>query len=229
MTDNPQWVDLDRQLATLQQRHDQLLTDRTPLHPAVQDLAERITAIKEQLAATPRQVPDTKPRPAVAPIVPDAPAISQADQATLDELTAAVERTRQARDEAAAAEKKALAGQQAEPQFAVEQAQVVENRPLPSDDWQRLLATTFVVSAVMALGVGSLAVGANIEPLAASAAGVQADADAPVVATIPADNPLPNPAVASRRQSRIRRVLLTIGLLLIVACPLVAVWGVIGI
>ena len=137
MVDNPQWLDLDRQLAAMQQRHDQLLVDRTPFHPAVRELAERIEGVRDQLAATPRQIPDTKPRPVAAPVIPDTPAISPADQATLDALTAAVERSRQACEEAASVEKKALEEQQTGPQFAVEKAQVVENRPLPDYGWRR--------------------------------------------------------------------------------------------
>jgi hypothetical protein len=58
---------------------------------------------------------------------------------------------------------------------------------------------------------------------------VRAAAGVPVVGTISADDPLPDPTAASRRQSRIRRALLMIGLILIAACPALAVWGVIGI
>ena len=50
----------------------------------------------------------------------------------------------------------------------------------------------------------------------------------PVVATIPADDPIADPAKLSRDRRRIRRILLAIGLILIVACPLTAVWGIAG-
>ena len=49
MIDNPQWLDLDRQRAALQRRHDDLLVDRTVLHPAVQDVAVRIEELQRRV------------------------------------------------------------------------------------------------------------------------------------------------------------------------------------
>ena len=63
MVDNPEWVELDRQLGELQRRHDDLLKDRTPLHPAVQDLALRIEELQRQMANMPRQIPGKLPSP----------------------------------------------------------------------------------------------------------------------------------------------------------------------
>ena len=203
--DNPQWLDLNRQLAALQQRYDQLLADRTPLHPSVQELAGRMAGVKNQLATTPRQVPNTAPHVPDAPdmaasITPD-PAVSRADQQTLDNLTAAVERTHRACEEAKSVEKKVLAAQQAGPQFAIEHAQVVENRPEPDYAWRRLILTTFAAGLVMAFGVGFVSIGSDVEPRAASAAEVLAAAGAPWSAlsppTIPCLIPLP-PAVINR-------------------------------
>ena len=240
LVDNPQWLDLDRQLAELQRRYDGLLVDRTPLHPAVRDLASRIAGVKDQLATTPRQVPDTKPRPAVAslpdtkpqpavaPLTPDA-LITTADQETLAELTAAVEKSRQACEEAESAENRALQEQKAGPQFTIDRAQAVEHRPPPDYGWRRLMWTTLMTGVLMAFGVGSVSAGANIEPPAASIEEVRIDADVPVVGMIPADDPLPDPVATSRRQSRIRRTLIAIGLLLIAAGPVLAIWGVLGI
>ena len=56
MIDNPQWLDLHRQMAKLQQRYEELLLDRTSLHPLVQDMAVQIEDLKQQMAAVPRQI-----------------------------------------------------------------------------------------------------------------------------------------------------------------------------
>ena len=81
----------------------------------------------------------------------------------------------------------------------------------------------------MAFGVGTLSAGANIQPPVASVAEVQAAACVPVMATIPATNPGPSPLWLSRRQKRLRCTLLAVGLLLMLACPAAAIWGLMGI
>ena len=116
-----------------------------------------------------------------------------------------METARRACKDAEAAEKQALAQQQAGPQYAVVYAQAVEIPPTPDYGWRRLMWTTLVAGVLMAFGVGSVSTGASIEPPVGSVAQVQAAAIAPVVGTIPADDPVPDPAKLSRRQSRLRR------------------------
>jgi hypothetical protein len=239
MTDNPQWLDLDRQLAELQQRRDNLLVDRTPQHPAVQDVTGRIEDLQHQIAGVPKQIPKSTPSPAgkgaegeggvTSERATAASAISEPDQAKLSQLSTAVEAARQACKKAEAAERRALAEQQTGPQCAVVYAHVVEIPPTPDYGWRRLLWTTLVAGVLMAFGVGSVSAGARLEPSVGSAAQVQAAARAVVVGTIPADDPVPQPAKLSRRQWRRRRTLVALGLLLIVACPAAAVWGIMGI
>ena len=60
MVDNPVWLDLQRQVSGLEARRDQLLIDRTPLHPAVQEIDRRLAEAKEQLATTAHQIPDNR-------------------------------------------------------------------------------------------------------------------------------------------------------------------------
>jgi hypothetical protein len=237
MVDNPEWVELDGRLQKLQRRHDGLLVDRTPLHPAVQDVAVQIDDLKQQMATIPRQVPGEKAQtpegpelqPAENPALAASDLVSKADQEKLDELTAAVEAGRRTCVEAEAAEKQALAQQQAGPQYSIEDAQVVEVPPPPDYGWWRLLATTLVAGVLMASGVGSMTAAAGIDPPAGSIAQVQSAAGAPVVGVIPAEDPIPDPSKLSRRRSRLRKALAAIGLLLMAACPLAAFWGVLGI
>ena len=101
-------------------------------------------------------------------------------------------------------------------------------RRTPDYGWRRLVWTALVAGVLMACGVGSVSTGASIEPPVGSVAQVQAAAMAPVVGTIPADKPVPNPAKLSRRQSRLRRTLVAMGLMLIAACPAAAIWGIMG-
>ena len=229
MIDNPEWLDLNSQLTDLQRRHDRLLVDRTPLHPAVQDAVMRIEDLKRRMAAIPQQVVGKQPEnPATPDLGPPPNQIAPQDQAKLVEMTAAAQKARWVCDQAEAAEKQALQEQQAGPLYTVECAQVVTTPPPPDYGWQRLIWTTFVASVLMAFGVGSLSVGTNIEPPAASVADVQADANVAVVGTIPADDPASDPSMI-HRQRRVRRTLIAIGLILIVVCPMVAIWGVNGI
>ena len=57
LVDNPAWLDLQRQLADLQQRRARLLVDRTPIHPEVQQTEIRIADLQRQLEATERLFP----------------------------------------------------------------------------------------------------------------------------------------------------------------------------
>lgn len=244
MIDNPQWLKLERQLAELQQRYDELLVERTPLHPLVVDLAGRTAGIQEKLAATPRRIPFARPE---SPAMPDSsPAaetpttdaeggdrdidrIAKENQTRLAELTAAVERTRKAVEEAEFAETHALQTLQAGPKYTIEPAQVAELLPQPDYGWRRLVWTALFSGVLMAFGVGTVAVGANVEPPVASVAELKADLDVSIVGPIPADEPVANPAAISRRRSFVRHTMIGFGLSLIVACPAVAIWGVIGI
>lgn len=234
LVDNPQWLDLDHQLTELQWWHEQLLVDRTPLHPTVRDFAGRIAGFKEQLAAIPRQIPDTqageanaKP-PSAPPPMPEA-LVTTTDQETLAELTAAVERTRQACEEAESADAQAIAVRQTVPQFTIDRAKVVEDSSAPDYGWRRLMGTAVMAGLLMAIGIASLWAGAKIEPAVGTIEEVRHDVGAPVVAIIPADNPLPDPAATGRGQVRSRRALIAAGLVLIIASPAIAVWGVVGI
>jgi hypothetical protein len=238
MIDNPAWIDLQRQVADLEGRRDQLLVDRTPEHPAVQEIEGRLAEVKEQLAATPRQIPDSRANNLVAAETPGASSAAADDLATkeqnqklgkkLGELTAALKKSRLACHEAELAEKKA--GQQlaAAPQFIVQYADAVQDPQEVDYGWRRLLWTTFASSILMVFGIAAVAFGASIEPAVASVDEVEAILGEPVLGVIPDDGPAPDVA-AIQRQSQMRRAAIACGVLLILACPVVAIWGVTGI
>ena len=234
MIDNPKWLDLNRRLGDLQQRRDALLVDRTPAHPAVEDVAVRIRDLQQQIAAIPRQVASTVSAKHETSAAPSPAKNTQATAEStarggiekLSELEAAARRSLLVRQQAEAAEKQAIRdGQESGPQYTVVYAQIAEQAPLADADWQRLMYATLAAGVLMAFGAGFLTAGAYIHPPVADASEVQTAAGVPVIATIPATSQLPNPAWLSRRQNRLRRVLLAAGLLLMAACPAAALWG----
>jgi len=232
--DNPVWLDLQRQVSDLERRRDQLLVDRTPLHPAVQEIEGQLADVKGQLAATSRQIPDDHSKTGDAA---DAPAIvtppiddlaAKEHQWKLGELAAALEKSRLACKEAERVEKQTSQEQEAAPQFVFQYAEAVQDPPQVDHGWRRLLWTTFASSLLMVFGIASVSLGASIEPPVASIEEVEADLGEPILGVVPADDAAPDVA-AIHRQSQMRRAAITIGVLLILACPLVAIWGVTGI
>jgi hypothetical protein len=252
MIDNPRWLELRGRLAELQQRREKLLIDRTPMHPAVREIDVRIAEGEEKMAAVPRQIPAptadgtravstagqagggaqlaAAPRlalPSVPSPMPDKPAVAPNSQ-MLDELTAAVTQARRACDEAELAEKRAVQHQQAGPQLAIEPAEAVQNPVQVDYGWHRLVWSALGSGMFMAFGLAVVSLGTSIQPPVASVAEVEAALGAAIIATIPIGGPIADLTV-SARQTRRRRTAITIGVLLIVACGMVAVLGVMGI
>ena len=165
MLDNPVWLDLQKQVATLESRRDQLLIDRTPLHPAVQEVDAQLAEVKQQLATTARQIPDGNSKnddvadaPAIVPPTGDDAATKNYER-KLAELTAALEKSRVAAQEAERAEKRAEQELAAGPQFTFERAEPVPNPPQVDYGWRRLLWTTFASSLLMVFGVVAISLG----------------------------------------------------------------------
>ena len=234
MIDNPHWLRGQLKLAELRRQREQLLVNRTPAHPAVQRIDLRIDEAEEALAAIPRQIsnPHADDRPSKAATVARvdnqaADRLAEENQQKLHDFAAAVEKARQARDAAERAEKQAIRRQQAEPQLVVEYAKVVQD-PLAIDyGWRRLMWSTLAASALMAFGIAGVWLGATIEPAVSSIGQVEAALRGPIIGTIPAQDPMSDSDTAER-QASLRRVAITIGLLLMAACPVAAVWGIAG-
>jgi hypothetical protein len=234
MIENPRWTETQARVSDLERRRERLLQDRTPLHPAVQEITDRLTQTQKELAAIPRQIPgksvetpDTDSQPViVAPQID--PLVAKKERQKLDQLTAAVERSRAACEKAKNVQKQAAEQRNAEPQLLVQNAKSVRNERPVDYGWRRLLWTTFAAGLLMAFGVGSVAAGTKIEPPIASVDEVESALGKSVIGTLPADNPgLDKTSI--HRQAQARFALILLGLLVIVACPIVAVWGVMGI
>ena len=229
MVTNPRWLELERQSAELIHSREELLVDRTHLHPAVREVSDKIVEIERRMADIPREIPDSQAEAEIeASRRQVAERLEKEYQRRLAELTAAVEQTRKTCEEAELAERRAMQGMQSGPQYSVEHARLVENPPSVDYGWRRLMWTTLAAGLMMAFGAGSLSLGAGIEPPVATAAEVRAKTGKSIIGTIPADDPTPDTAEIGR-QRRIRRTTIVLGLLLMLSCPAAAVWGVLGI
>ncbi len=233
MVANPRWLELERQSAELIRHREELLVDRTNLHPVVREVSDKIVEIQRRMAGIPREIPDSQARSTPGgtgetPVPPIAERLEKGYQRKLAELTAAVERTRKTCEEAEFAERRAMQRMQSEPQYSVERARLVENPPSVDYGWRRLMWTTLAAGLMMAFGAGSLSLGAGIEPPVTTAAEVRAKTGKSVIGTIPADDSTPE-LTEIGRQRRIRRTTIVLGLLLMLSCPAAAVWGVLGI
>lgn len=234
MVDNPAWLDLQRQIADLEARRDQLLIDRTPLHPAVKEVDGRLDEVKQQLVATARQIPDERVKeekvdnePALLPAVVDDSAVKEFERKLVG-MTGAVEKSRLALQEAERAEKQARQELAVRPQYTIERSEAVRNPPEVDYGWRRLIWTTFASSLLVVFGVAMMSLGAGIDPPIGSVEDVEDDLALPVLGVLPTGEGAPDGA-AIDRQLAVRRAAITCGVILIVVGPLVAVWGVMGI
>ncbi len=218
--DNPVWIELEGRLATLTEQRAKLLVDRTPLHPAVQDVTAQMDDVKQQMAGVQRTIAAPDAQTVSQPQADESPPTEQEKQ-RLAELMAAVEASRRKCDEADARQS-AVDGPA--PQYSVVRACVTADSLMPEErspgGWMPLLAGT-----LMAFGVGFVSLGSSIRPVCGSIGQVRADAGVPVLGEVPACEPVENPRRLFERQCTVRRNLVGLGLLLITACPLAVLWA----
>jgi hypothetical protein len=228
MIDNPARLDLQQQVSKLERRRDQLLVSRTSLHPAVQECEERLAAVRSKMALVPETVPATMAgHAATAGSSPGERGTTDENQRKLSQLAAEVA-NRRAAFEAAEREMRQIAQkQQSGTQFVVQYATAVQNPAETDYSWQRLLWTMFAASALMAFGVGSIALGVSIEPPIVSVEEVEDELGEAVIGVVPTDEPAPD-AAEIRQQIRVRRTAIAAGVLLMAACLVVAIGGVSG-
>jgi hypothetical protein len=237
MTENPEWLDLNHKLFLLKQRRDEMLVDRTPLHPTVQELGVQINDLRAKIASVPRQispipsgrVAETESREPTKPDSNSTTVASHRNEQRLTELTAAVESSRQALSEAEEAERKALAQQPSEPPYSVLEAEIVDDAATSDYGWRRLLVTALMTGFTMAFGFGTLTSGTATEPPVGTISQIRKAARAPVLGMICTNQELPDTEQISRRQTQQRRLLISIGLTLIALSPAIAYWGLAGI
>ena len=99
MVENPQWTEAARRLAELEERQRMLLFERTPVHPAVQEIAMRISDMRREMASIPAKIAQSNgspsmPRasrlPAVEPVPAELEAASQSAETMRRQVQQAV-------------------------------------------------------------------------------------------------------------------------------------------
>lgn len=226
---NPQWLKLEQESTQLIKQRDDLLATRTEQHPAVIEVSDKLVEIERQMAAIPRDIPFSDE--AAEQDVSMSETGEKTDQDAskkLQALTAAVSEAEESLREAELAAKDAEERLDSTPRYSVEYAGVVENPPAFDYGWRRLMWTTLAAGLMMAFGAGTFSFGAGVEPPVGSALEVKRATGKSVVGTIPSENAAADQAEI-HRQTNLQRTAITIGLLLILVCPVVAVWGVLGI
>ncbi|NLF07798.1 MAG: hypothetical protein GX594_07430, partial [Pirellulaceae bacterium] len=84
------------------------------------------------------------------------------------------------------------------------------------------------VGLMMAVGAGVFSYGAGMEPPVVTALEVRKLTGKSVVGTIPVDDVIADRTTINR-QTSVQRKTIIIGVMLILICPVVAAWGVMGI
>lgn len=227
MIDNPDWVEQNHQLAELQQRRRGLLNERTPLHPAVQDIDNRIEQFERQLAAVPRQIPAGR---SGAPPAPPAPppveepanvttsAVPTPSQAEIQQLQQTVEQAGRVHEDAIKAEQQSWQMRLQEPTIEVELASLQLESP-PARSGVSALLAALAAGVTMVTGLGMISAAMAIEPTAATVAEIQAALRVPIVGVIPQLDPAAKAsAKRSRRQRLLRMTLIITGLLILAGC-----------
>ncbi len=178
-TDNPAWLDLQRQLADLQQRRTRLLADRTPIHPEVQETEIRLADVQRQLEATARFVP-----PPARAVGPSSPAPQAVAAESINKLSEAVERASQANWDAAQARRQAENIRRQDLQIELEFAQAEPSSPSQAARL-RMIAAAIVAGLTTTIGLGMIVVGAAMDTTVNSLADVRALLTVPIVGVIP--------------------------------------------
>lgn len=233
---NPRWLELDARRAELVRTREELLIDRTPVHPEVRELELRIAeleaeqgTIPQEIAAapTPSDAPANRPGPeSAASTSPQqgtalpSPADANRREAELADLRARVEETRQRYEEQADAERRAREAYQRVPAVEVILAERSELVATASQR-PRLLLLALSAALATALGTGMMLLGTTGDTPLATPEQVARAVPVPILGTVPI--PASTPAEPAPAHSTGARVTAACGILLILASLAVAV------
>lgn len=231
MIENPERRDPERRLSELRRQREQLLVDRTPLHPAIHEIDVKIAEVEEQLEAIPRRISDPTPRPASD--VGDAlqaeeramEHIAASNRQMLDALTALATKAEENCRAAEESLEDLLRQSQEEPRWVVQYAEAASGELPASTGSRRLFWTATLASAMMACGIAFLSIGGNIETPVEDVEQLESDLGVPVFATFPTEGPSSDPEKIHRRV-RMRSAILAAGIVLLASGPAAAFWGI---
>ena len=243
MVENPDWSEMARRLSVLAEQKDELLADRTLLHPEVRAMEKKIVDCRQALEQIPRHVagplPETlsgsQPLPESSP--PDSvdgpPAMpgqtSQDHEAAVRDFhlyKVAVDNATEAYERLSLEERKAWQRQYALPGMELQLARVEENLQAAGPSLGTMPVALMVALAVT-VGVGMIVSGLGNDPTLDTPEQVTASLPIPVVGIVPAVNP--GAMEANRRQSNqlsgLALVGYGVGLLFVGALILLTAYG----
>lgn len=234
---NPQRRELTRQLADLERVRKQLLVERKPKHPAVQDVDDEIARVKGLLASTVDEAgsreSQTSP-PLDGPALPgptgDTPPVAVAEplaaqsaeehaQAVLAFRTHrdTVDQARQEYDRLCEARRQAWREQLDAADIELRLAETCEVRR-PENHSPRNVLVALVAAVAVATGVGLMSAGLGADVPLVTDPQVQDALGVPIVGRIPATGPSPAAADAGSSRRVSRRTQITVGLLMLALC-----------
>jgi len=241
--DNPEWLTLNAQLEQLRRNLEEMLVDRTELHPAVKENRLRISVFEDKLATVPRMIladpwedsgqaettwpPETPEEEAVVQVPADTgPEAETAVAAEFRRLKATATQAREAHQRLAMIEHRTWQQHRQEPRIDVELAPPFEVPPPPAPGLGLLLAA--MCGGVVAItGLASVSAGAALEPTVDSVKQAETLFSVPVVGTIP-EARSPDAGRSARRWRPLVRAAMILGGLLLIAALAAAVVGVLG-
>jgi hypothetical protein len=243
--ENPDWLDLQKEIVKMQNKEAKLLETRTPLHPEVAEIHDQIHEREMQLTALPRWIhKETSSRPLEeGPMVrTESPVVSSnskpiasdnnpsLNQKALSEaeltniitlLENHVQSTAQAYLESLTRKQAAIEQQKIAPEITVQVIPFRQTAIVSTTTAKQPFA--WLAGIVMAVGVGLICTGKSIEPPIGSVKELQRLAAVPIIGVIPSDNPTDNPRATKRNKCFLRLALYLSGLAFIGFC----VWAIV--
>lgn len=232
--ENPEWSRLNQRLAWLEQRHAELLTERTVEHPEVQELTYEVGEVQRALQGVPQRIrsegeaalPVSEPSEQYVASLPSftPEPTPQAEQVArqhaearrqMDRLGLCVEEAHDRYEQLAAAERVVWADHVRGPDLDPVPSLPVHAASVDTVT-ENSLSTALLAGMAMMVGVGIFAAGAGMEPGLNSIEQISSSLGAPVVATVTL--PGLRPAVPGRYRSWLRLVSCLGGAILMVGC-----------
>ncbi len=229
--ENPEWSLLSQRLARLEQRHAELLTERTAEHPEVQEVAYEMGEVQRALHGVPQWIrPEGEAAmsesdqhvatsPSLTPestLDPEHSARKHAEaRRQVDQLGRHAEEARDRYEQLAAAERAAWSEHVREPDLDLGFSSPAQTASVETVA-ENPLSTALLAGMAMMVGVAMFAAGAGMEPTVNSVEQISSSLGTPVVATVTL--PGLRPAVSGRHRGWLRLASCLGGVVLMVGC-----------
>jgi hypothetical protein len=236
VADNPDWIELDRKLKSLKRQEAAMLVNKTPLHPAIQNIRDRIADLERKIADTPRLAAESQVNSSTQDLIStvkdkitslnekirkseSSQNIAAADQTaeTLKHLKYAVEHAEREYQDKLLSEQKLFEISRKEPVYSVsvEQISAVKTPPGSSRRFRELMLFS---GFAMALGTGVFSSGLSIQPVLATIADLEPFLSVPIIGVIPGNVRQSNPIARCRRRAVLRWMLILLGGMMVLGC-----------